>query len=384
MAQTGKKINELTAITTVSNETVLPAVYVSGGNASSTANKVSIEQISNKITEDISTVLEGKQDKLTAGEGVDITNNVISNTQTSTEWGNITGTLADQTDLSNALAAKQDSLPSGTTGYFLQKTVEGVEWAAVSSGGSAVWGEITGTLSNQTDLQNALDAKQSAGNYLENTATGMNSITLLGSPAASSRSVNIGNNTSTGNGSYCCVAIGDHSQAAENGAIAIGTKGNYSQNTYASVDAVAIGSSARASSSSIAIGPATRSNSSAVAIGNMAIANADYALCLGPHFNSTGATAVGATAIGVNTNATQQYATAVGRNAVATANSAIQLGAGTNSTANTFQVFNTTVVNANGKIPMTSTDVTSLTGYDATKTQVLKNVNGTLTWVDEA
>lgn len=29
-------------------------------------------------------------------------------------------------------------------------------------------------------------------------------------------------------------------------------------------------------------------------------------------------------------------------------------------------------------------DLTGITGYDATKTQILKNVNGTLTWVDEA
>ena len=28
-------------------------------------------------------------------------------------------------------------------------------------------------------------------------------------------------------------------------------------------------------------------------------------------------------------------------------------------------------------------DVTTLTGYDSTKTQTLKNVNGTLTWVDD-
>lgn len=37
---------------------------------------------------------------------------------------------------------------------------------AAASGGSAAWGDITGTLSNQTDLQAALDAKQSTGNYL--------------------------------------------------------------------------------------------------------------------------------------------------------------------------------------------------------------------------
>jgi len=32
-------------------------------------------------------------------------------------------------------------------------------WHALSSGGSAIWGSITGTLSNQTDLQNALNTK---------------------------------------------------------------------------------------------------------------------------------------------------------------------------------------------------------------------------------
>ena len=44
----------------------------------------------------------------TAGTGIDITNGVITNTQTSAEWGNITGTLSDQTDLKNALDLKSD------------------------------------------------------------------------------------------------------------------------------------------------------------------------------------------------------------------------------------------------------------------------------------
>ena len=49
----------------------------------------------------------------TAGTGIDITNGVISNTLTSAEWGNITGTLSSQTDLQNALDAKQDVLTAG-------------------------------------------------------------------------------------------------------------------------------------------------------------------------------------------------------------------------------------------------------------------------------
>ena len=48
----------------------------------------------------------------TAGTGIDITNNVISNTQTSAAWGNITGTLSDQNDLNTALSGKQDVIDS--------------------------------------------------------------------------------------------------------------------------------------------------------------------------------------------------------------------------------------------------------------------------------
>jgi len=51
----------------------------------------------------------------TAGTGISISaQNVISNTQTSAEWGNISGTLADQTDLNTALGNKIDK--SNTAG----------------------------------------------------------------------------------------------------------------------------------------------------------------------------------------------------------------------------------------------------------------------------
>lgn len=73
-------------------------------------------------------------------------------------WGNIIGTMSDQTDLKNALDAKQDTLVSGTN----IKTIN--NQSVVGSGNieinSGVWGNITGTLSDQTDLKNALDAKQ--------------------------------------------------------------------------------------------------------------------------------------------------------------------------------------------------------------------------------
>lgn len=60
-------------------------------------------------------VISAVDTKYTAGTGINISsNNVISNTQTSAEWGNITGTLSDQTDLNTALNSKQSTLVSGT------------------------------------------------------------------------------------------------------------------------------------------------------------------------------------------------------------------------------------------------------------------------------
>ena len=65
-----------------------------------------------------------------------------------------------------AIDNKQDVLPDGATGLFLKKTADGVAWAQPSGGGggggSAEWGSIGGTLADQTDLKNALDAKQDA------------------------------------------------------------------------------------------------------------------------------------------------------------------------------------------------------------------------------
>jgi hypothetical protein len=53
----------------------------------------------------------------TAGTGISIVGNVISNTQTSAEWGNITGTLSAQTDLQNALNLKANiaDIPTATS-----------------------------------------------------------------------------------------------------------------------------------------------------------------------------------------------------------------------------------------------------------------------------
>lgn len=48
----------------------------------------------------------------------------------------------------------------GTNGHCLTVSAGAPAWAACSGGGGGTWGTITGTLSAQTDLQTALDAKQ--------------------------------------------------------------------------------------------------------------------------------------------------------------------------------------------------------------------------------
>ena len=51
-----------------------------------------------------------KQDVLIAGEGIQIENNVISNTNISAVWGNIQGEISNQTDLQIALGDKVDKV----------------------------------------------------------------------------------------------------------------------------------------------------------------------------------------------------------------------------------------------------------------------------------
>jgi hypothetical protein len=95
-----------------------------------------------------------------------------------TTWGSITGTVTSQTDLTsyvtglgyvagtaasqltNATYVTNPVAAPTTAGDVLQFNGTTLIWAAGGGGGGA-WGSITGTLSSQTDLQSALDAKLS-------------------------------------------------------------------------------------------------------------------------------------------------------------------------------------------------------------------------------
>ena len=66
------------------------------------------------------------------------------------------------TDLVQEINSKENSLGLGTAGQVLatNSAADGKEWITTNS---AEWGNITGTLSNQTDLQTELDAKVNHG-----------------------------------------------------------------------------------------------------------------------------------------------------------------------------------------------------------------------------
>ena len=101
----------------------------------------------------------------TAGTGISISaENVISNTQTSAEWGNITGTLSNQTDLKSALDKKQDLTPTrltdtsiGTSNnpYILDEMIPGYYFIETPSGSSSRYFKLTSSATGSTSVSNS-------------------------------------------------------------------------------------------------------------------------------------------------------------------------------------------------------------------------------------
>ena len=71
-------------------------------------------------------------------------------------------------------------------GVATNTAITGAQIIAAASGGSATWGDITGTLSSQTDLQTALNGKQ------DTLVSGTNIKTVNGNSLIGSGNVNIG------------------------------------------------------------------------------------------------------------------------------------------------------------------------------------------------
>lgn len=105
---------------------------------------------------------------LAKASNVDFDTEWITSPASSAEWGFITGTLSNQTDLQNALNAKQNLITLGNNLQYFRGDLSLATFPTdlsdfINDEGfitGVSWGQLTGTLSNQTDLQSALNAKQ--------------------------------------------------------------------------------------------------------------------------------------------------------------------------------------------------------------------------------
>ena len=242
------------------------------------------------------------------------------NSATVIKDGQLAVATVPQTGTLVGAASEIDATALVETADGLQLCVKTCEVGGGGGGGGTVDQTYDPT---STNAQSGTAVAEAVAPALKNTATGTNALTILGISATGQGSINIGKSANTLGGTFC-TALGNTSIASGSLSTAIGTNAN-ATGYY-----------------SVAIG------------GQSVFAKEQYAIAIG--------TGMGSDIVKAN------------------ARHAIQLGQGTNSTANSFQVFNYQMLDGTtGLIPAARIG----TGYDATKTQVLKNVNGTLTWVDE-
>ena len=203
-------------------------------------------------TEEINELLAVKQDKLTAGDGIEILEDgTINNTRISAEWGNIQGDLSTQTDLQELVSTKvdkvdgkslisdteierlssvnnyddapvlsdisdlkinkQDKLTAGTGIEISEDNVISVTGA---QGGSSTWGSIEGDISTQKDLQDELSTRGSKLEYKGSTLSLLNSndevLNSVNITSGGTGSVNIDNKTISYNDNNEIQSVGNY------------------------------------------------------------------------------------------------------------------------------------------------------------------------------
>lgn len=122
----------------------------------------------------------------------------------------------------------------------------------------------------------------------------------------------------------------------------------------------------------------TMNNTGCFVYGSTCDAYGNYVLLFGTNNGTYGNYSV---AIGDHLTAVNAYEWAIGKYNQSNANTVFSFGDGTSSAPHNLMELKT-----NGTLLLNGNPVavlSTLTGYDATKTQTLKNVNGTFTWVDD-
>lgn len=265
------------------------------------------------------------------------------------------GAYYTKAETNSLLDDKQDTLVSGTNIKTLNN--ESLLGSGNININSATWGNITGTLSNQTDLQNALDGKQDfisdlstirSGAELGATSiqpndnvseltndagyiTGITSsdvTTALGyTPYNSTNPAGYTSNVGT-------VTSVNNTQPDANGNVTISTGGNYTAGTGIDItnDVISV-ASPTLTNTATGSGNLVVGGSQPVSTGNTSFGFYSSTSVEGTSFGY-GATSSGhcGVAIGWGSNATANHSTALGTKSTSSGMFAIQIGRGTNST----------------------------------------------------
>lgn len=138
----------------MTGETDIPKVPT----ATSELNNDSDYQTGSEVQQTINAAIADKQDKLTAGQNITISEqNVISATGlTEVDWGDIGGNLNDQIDLKDVLDAKQDTLTPGDNVTITNNTISATDTKYTAGNGLSLNG--TQFSADTAVLQEKLDA----------------------------------------------------------------------------------------------------------------------------------------------------------------------------------------------------------------------------------
>lgn len=238
-------------------------------------------------------------------------------------------------------------------------------------GGSATWGGITGTLSNQTDLQDALNNKIGIVEGELKVSDGDNIVVDVEDDSTTeifSDGINISSYGDDSEGSTIYVdgingaridVVTDTNQinivTDSNGANISKTENNITEKV--------LWNKATGTNSITILGYSTNQFSS-INIGRYSIANGSSSLAIGGGANASASSAVAIGAAGSYGNKAICINCNGGNAAIAQAQESIQLGYGTNNNAKTFQVYEYQLLDGNtGKIPAARLPAPILTWY---------------------
>lgn len=306
---------------------------------------------------DMTAALTAKQDVLVSGTNIKTVNgNSLlgsGNVAIGAEWGNITGTLSDQTDLQSALNAKQDTLTAGTNITITSNIISATDTTYTGSDGITLTGTNftnSGVRSVASGTANGTISVDTNGTAADVSVTGLGSAAYTASSAydiagaASTAETNAKNYADSLASNYATAAQGALAdtavQPSDNVSVLV-NDAKYLANTATATDAISVYGTANTTwTNGINIGVGSRINSTnGIAIGVDASADVN-AVGVGRDADA----GVRGTAIGAYAKTSADTGIAIGcwnstmHNAVSSAKGAYQFGVGTNSTARTLNV----------------------------------------------